>query len=206
MNKLNFEWDGDVISYDIPTSWDDVSVYQAALLKDIKKFEDFETEYEWFVEILTTLNPDIDEDHAYGLDEEQYLTVIGWLNFTTIQPQGKVVESIMVGEDEYFLKTDFNKLTNAEVISIKMIEKKHSKHLHYALPEMLCVLLRQKKENGKLESFRSSFMERAESFKHIKITDVIRLFDFFASGKSQLLSSSQDSSQENRTQESEADI
>jgi hypothetical protein len=51
------------------------------------------------------------------------------------------------------------------------------------MAKLLCIFLRKKKENGKLESFKNSFMEREELFENVMISDVNNLFLFFLDGK-----------------------
>src|SRR5690606_2752505 len=78
-------------------------------------------------------------------------------------------------------KKDFDSLNMGEMISINLVMDENKGDITKALPRMMCILLR-KKVNGELESFRNSFMDRAEMFKDVIITDISNLLAFFLDG------------------------
>ena len=51
------------------------------------------------------------------------------------------------------------------------------------MPQLLCIFLRKKKENGQLEKYKTSFMNRVEIFKKIKIDEINHIFNFFLTGR-----------------------
>jgi hypothetical protein len=89
----------------------------------------------------------------------------------------------VVDGEEYFLYTEFNKYTAGEIISIETILQSVNKEIYKVMPELLCIFLRKKKENGKLEKYKTSFMERRDKFKDIKIDEINHLFTFFQIGR-----------------------
>lgn len=190
MTKLNLELDGEVMVFEIPSSWEEVNVQQFA---DIFKLDKLSmTEIEMSVAVVKIFTG-IDEDTLYMMSPENFAEVARTIEFTSDDVVGTKKESIMVGEDEYFIKKDFDKLTMGEMISLELlIEKSDNKVIKY-FPEMLCIFLRQKKDNGHLESFKKSFMDRADSFKGISIADVNDLFLFFSDGGSSLERNTKDS-------------
>ncbi len=189
MNRLVIEFDGEELNIDVPTSWDEVTVEKAAIHSSIKVHSGMTT-YDYFKEVMSVMSEiegtyDADKDEVIGsLSADEYEACDKWLEFLKENSIGEDKESIMVEGEEFFIKNDFNKLGNAEIISLNMIQEKHKSNLNYAIPELLCIFLRKKKANGKLETFRSSFMERAPMFKNVIVTDVNRLFLFFLNGKS----------------------
>ena len=91
------------------------------------------------------------------------------------------VESIVIGEDEYFLQLDFNKFTTGEIITIEMILKKADNNIYQVMSELLCVFLR-KKNGDKLEKFKTKMLERKELFDNIPISKIYHIFNFFLAG------------------------
>ena len=178
---LNLEIDGEEKSYEIPTSWSEVTVGQAADIQNIS-VENL-TIIEKIVKILTILTPGISEDDIMLMSPEQFNQISEQLTFISNEIQGEPVNFLTIGGEEYFVKKDFTKLTMGEIISVDTIMKQTDNDITRALPKMLCIFLRKKKENGELESFKSSFMQREEMFKGVIITDVAKLFDFFLNGE-----------------------
>lgn len=172
--------DGEEKSYNIPNSWSEVSVGQAMHLQHMAEFTG--TDIERVVKILTIFCPDIDIDDIYAMTPEQFNQIVEMIGFVGTPVEGELVDSLMIGDEEYFLKKDFTQLTMGEVISIDMITNEANGDISKVLPKLLCVFLRKKKENGKLESFKASFMDRAEMFESVKIADVNNIFSFFTAG------------------------
>jgi hypothetical protein len=51
------------------------------------------------------------------------------------------------------------------------------------MPQLLCIFLRKKKENGNLEKYKTTFMQRTEKFKTIKVDEINHIFSFFLTGR-----------------------
>ena len=61
--------------------------------------------------------------------------------------------------------------------------KQYENNIAPAMAKLLCIFLRKKKENGSLETFKNSFMEREILFEEVIISDVNDLFLFFLDGE-----------------------
>jgi hypothetical protein len=178
---LNLEIDGIATKYEIPTSWNEVTVGQAADIQNISV--DNLTIIERVVKILTILVPSISEDDIFLMSPEQFNEVAEQLSFISTEVGGEPAEFVEVEGEKYYLKKDFTKLTMGEIISVDTIMKQTNHDMSKAISKMLCIFLRKKKENGELESFKNSFMEREALFRNVIITDVSNLFSFFLNGE-----------------------
>ena len=69
-----------------------------------------------------------------------------------------------------------------EVISLELIMKEADGNLFKMMDKLLCIFLRKKKNNGKLETFKPEMMSRAELFKKAPISKVYNVFSFFLIG------------------------
>jgi hypothetical protein len=183
MIKLELTVDETTKSYSIPTSWNEVTVLQAQELFNIKA-ED-KTPIEIGIEVLWILGC-IPSDFIYAMSPEQFTELMEAIKFTNEEVEPSQVESIKIGEDEYFLKNDLNKLTMGELITIETLVKQAGDNYVNAMSKLLCVFLRKKLSNGELETFKNSFMEREAMFNECKITDVNSIFLFFSSGENEL--------------------
>lgn len=179
--NLEIEIDGDVKEFVIPQSWNEVSVGQTTKLALLQR--DGVNNLELMVKILSILAK-MDEDIVYMMQQEDFVKVIEAINFTNQEIKGELKDCVNIEGEDYYLKKDFDKLTMGEIISIETIIKQHNNNVQLALPQLLCIFLRKKKENGNLESFKNSFMQRQELFEGLTITDVNDIFVFFLDGRS----------------------
>ena len=180
MVKLNLDIDDVEMTFEIPSEWDDVTVEQFQQLKSIN-----ESQYnllELNVLYLSILAK-IDKDFVYMMDSESFKKITDVLSFLNTEIQTEPAENIVVDGVEYWLKKDFNQLTMGESVSFEAILEQNDGDLERCIDKLLCIFLRKRKENGKLEAFKNDFLERSEVFKTIKITDVYNLFVFFLNGK-----------------------
>lgn len=178
--NLEIEIDGDVKTFNVPENWSEVTVGKTTEIATISK--DTMNNLELMVRILSILS-NMDEEIIYMMEQDDFLNIIETLKFTNEEIKGELKEFITIDGEDYYLKKDFNKLTLGEIISIETIVKQYDNNIQLALPKLLCIFLRKKKENGKLESFKNSHMEREELFKNAIITDVNDIFVFFFDGK-----------------------
>ena len=180
MIKLNLEIDGEEKVYDIPTNWDDITVGKFI---EIVKLN--EINYKWdlnkimeMMGILTT----IPKDDVELLPVESFMEIQDKFSFLKTDVDKKMKNSIVINNEEYFVKNDFNDLTLGESITIETLIKQVDNPV-YILDQFLCLLLRRKK-NGKLESFKTTFLtDRIDLFRKIPITDVYQNIIFFLSGE-----------------------
>ena len=68
-----------------------------------------------------------------------------------------------------------------EVISIETLIGSTDNFIK-VMDKLLCVFLRKKKENGKLEIFKNNMMERDVMFRQLPVSQVINIFSFFLDG------------------------
>lgn len=180
MTELNIELDDVLTTFSIPTAWDEVTVKQYQQVMDVNLSG--MTDIDIVVARLSILG-DIDKELLYLMPVEAFNEVVELLKFTTQPITTEMKDSIQVGGIEYHLKKDFNNLIISEITAIEMIIKDAGGNFDKCIDKLLCVYLRQKKDNGKLEAFRSSFMKRQYEFQTIMISDVYQMFLFFSSGK-----------------------
>lgn len=180
MVTLNLEIDDEQMTFHIPSEWKDVDVETFAKLYGFERKD--MTQMELDVAIVNILTG-IEEDIIWQMRPEQWNKVMDIIDFANKDVVGEEVESIMVGEEEYFLYKDYEKFNLGEIASIKLLASKATDgNLASVFPQLLCIFLRKKKENGKLEGFKNEFMDRAESFKSVSILYVNNLMLFFSDG------------------------
>lgn len=185
--KINI--DGEENNFLIPEGWNEVTVDQSARLYSLDR--ENKNEIELMVEVLNIFSS-IDEEIIYMLTPDQFNTLVESIKFINDEIKSDLAESIKIGDEEFFLKKDFSALTMGEIISIETIMKQYGENLPGAMAKLLCIFLRKKKENGNLESFKNSFMEREVMFKDVIITDVNNIFLFFLDGNNSLDNSTKD--------------
>ncbi len=189
MVKINLNIDGKEQEFNIPEGWTEVTVEQSMALYAMNR-ED-KTDIELVVEVISILSK-MDEEFLYMMTPDDFNKLVNVVKFTNDEVKGELADSVMIGDEEYFLKKDFNLLTMGEIISIESIMKQHNNNHSAATLKLLCIFLR-KKIDGELESFRNTFMQREELFKELIITDVNNLFLFFLDGKDLLESNMKES-------------
>ncbi|MCP4761449.1 MAG: hypothetical protein GY870_06680 [archaeon] len=180
MINLEIEIDGEVKEFKVPQGWNEVTVKQTSKIASIDRGGI--NNLELMIEILSILG-NVDKEICYMMQQEDFINIIETLKFTNEEIKSELKDSIVLGGEEYLLKKDFDKLTMGEIISIETIIKEYDNNIQLALPKLLCIFLRKKLENGKLESFKNDFMEREELFGEAIITDVNDIFLFFLDGK-----------------------
>lgn len=180
MIEINIELDDEVKQYQFPTDWSEVSVEQFGKLYSIDK--NLHSGMFFMFEVLHQLTG-IDRDIIEQIDYESFTELVKNLKFVYEPIQEKKLESVIVEDEEYFLYSEFNKFTAGEIISIETILQSSNGDFVKVMPQLLCIFLRKKKENGKLENYKTSFMERVEKFKHIKIDEINHIFSFFLTGR-----------------------
>lgn len=202
MINLIIELDGEEHNFNVPTGWNEVTVKTAAALSAVKKTN--RTDIEVMVDIISLL-ANIDGELIYMLTSEQFNEVVEIVKFTTEEIKGEMADSVIINDEEYFLKKDFSQLTMGEIISIDTIIAQNENNIAPAMAKLLCIFLRKKKENGNIESFKNSFMERESLFEQVIISDVHNLFLFFSDGRNSSQSNMKDYSESQNQKPSEID-
>ncbi len=179
MKRIELNIDGEETTFNMSESWNEVTVDQASKLFAIDRTT--KNELELVVTIVSILSK-VDEDILYMMTQEQFLELSSLISFTNEEVVSDMAEVIVIDDTEYFLKKDFEVLTLGEIISIETIMKQSQNNLGESMSKLLCIFLRKKKANGKLESFKNDFMERETIFNQAIITDVNNIFLFFSDG------------------------
>jgi hypothetical protein len=89
------------------------------------------------------------------------------------------IEFIEINDEKYYLYSDYEKLTTGEIISLDTILESNKNNVNKCLSDILCIFLRKKKENGKLEKFTTTLFERKDMFSKLPINKVYHLIIFF---------------------------
>ena len=179
MIEVKIETDDELLTYKFPENWDEVTVEKFCNVYK-NNYENY-TEFESSMILLSTLSG-IQRDIIEMMDLDDFKMLLDKLKFIKDEVIKTDVESIKVGEDEYYLHSDFNKFTTGEIITIEMILKKADNNLFKVMSELLCVFLRKKNNNGKLEKFKTSMLERKEIFDNIPVSQIYHIFNFFLAG------------------------
>ena len=178
MKKIELNIDEEIKEFNLPEKWEEVSVGKAQKLYAVTETNPI-LKIIGIVSILT----DIDVDTLMLMDQSEFMRLSEQIQFTSTEVKGELKDSVMVDEVEYFLKKDFETLTLGEVISIDTIMEQCDNDLSKAMTKLLCVFLKRKKENGKLEAFHNDHMDREKEFSNIPITDINDIFFFFSGGE-----------------------
>lgn len=178
MITINLEIDDEIKSFDLPENWDEVTVEQFVKILSINR------EGLVLYEIATqTINcfTDINVEHLEMMDYKDYIKITEVLKFTEKDVVPVTVEYVELNGEKYYLKTDFSQLTMGEVISIETLVGSTDNFIK-VIDKLLCIFLRKKKENGKLEVFKNDMMDRNVMFKQLPISQVLNVFSFFLDG------------------------
>lgn len=180
MIQINVEVDEVLKEYFFPTSWSEVTVEQFSNLYSIDKekytgmFHTFEVIHQ-----LTGIEREVIEMMEY----HDFVQLVKSLQFVFEPVEDKRNESVIVDGEEYFVYSEFNKYTAGEIISLELIINSSNGEFVKVMPQLLCIFLRKKKENGQLEKYKTSFMNRIDKFKNIKIDEINHIFNFFLTGR-----------------------
>jgi hypothetical protein len=180
MIEINIELDDEVKQYQFPTSWSEVTIDQFGKLYSIDK-EIHKGAFYTF-ELLHQLTG-IDREVIEQIDYDSFTELVKNLAFVYQPIEEKKNQSVIVDGEEYFLYTEFNKYTAGEIISIETILQSSNNDIMKVMPQLLCIFLRKKKENGNLEKYKTTFMQRTEKFKTIKVDEINHIFSFFLTGR-----------------------
>jgi hypothetical protein len=186
MIKLNLELDDQQYEMEIPESWDEVNVKHFCKIMELKDNVKNLTNIATSVKIVNIIT-DIEEEILWMMGSEDFTKLVEALSFIAEEIKAPLKESLIIEGEEYYIKSDFNDLTMGEIITLEQLMDENDGNLFRAMDVLLTIFLRKKKANGKLETFKVSFIdERKELFQKIRITDVHSLFFSFITGKEEL--------------------
>lgn len=193
MITLKLDIDDEIKEYNIPENWNDVTVSTYVKLLNLKT--EGLNRFQQDAVVIGALCGMEDEDF-YMIPEDEYYKIMKSVEFIKneeIDMEPK--DSVFIGTDEYFIKKDFDRLNQGEVISIQVITEKYEGRYDLAMVDLLPLFIRKKKENGKLETYKPSIAEERKQMlgDNISIADVYKLFFCFSDGKTSSISNIKDS-------------
>ena len=144
----------------------------------------------------------VKQDIIEMMDIEDFKMLLGKLQFMQEEVKRAEDETIIINGEEYFLYTDFSKYTTGEIITIELLLEQGGNNVIGVMSELLCVFLRKKTAKGKIEKFKTSFMERQWDFNKLPISKIYHIFNFFLDGKNSSINNIKDymPNQENQNQ------
>jgi hypothetical protein len=189
MIEVKIETDEELMTYEFPGSWDEVTVKQFCDIytHNFENYNEFESSI-----VLLSIISGIERDIIEMMDVDDFKMLLDKLKFIRDEVVKIEVDSIKIGEDEYFLQMDFDRFTTGEIITIELILEKANNNLFKVISELLCVFLRKKTVSGKLEKFKTSMLERKTMFESVKIAEIYHIFSFFLTGKNLLTNNTRD--------------
>lgn len=190
--------------YECPESWSEVTLKQyLQMVKVAQVFEDYKSELEWTLDSISALT-DIPRKDLESLKTDSYVKLVDKLKWISETPTGADLEPIVINNVTYVFPKDLNQITMGESISIDLAIKSSDNRADSFI-NMLPILLRPGKqvenmETGEIEWQQQEFeTQNLEARKklfldNIKVSQVIKLQDFFLNGENQSLITTQDSS------------
>lgn len=180
MKSLVIDIDDNRQVFDVPECWDEVSIQMYRRVSKVDK-ELNPTTYR-IESIASLLGIDVEIVRMMSSsDFKQIEDTLSFLFDTEISKERN--ESIEINGETYWCYNDFKSLTMGEEETINILIEKSKGDLITVYNEILCILLRKKKDNGKLETFKSEMMNRAEMFDNISINKIFGLMFFFSNSK-----------------------
>lgn len=194
MIEVNIDLEGIKQTYKVPEKWDEVTVDK---FTNVYKFKNpNNNELLGAVNLISALS-DIDSFILLQMDIDDFKELASKITFITEEVPQSDVDFIEIEEEKYYLYTDFNRLTTGEIITIETLLDSVDFDIHKIIPDLLCLFLRKKDENGKYEKFTTDMLKRKEIFKQLPITQVYHVFGFFSLGVNTLPNNMKDSTRNN---------
>jgi hypothetical protein len=180
MTTVNIELEEGVKTFELPTSWDEVTVGQFMKIYELQL--DKENELMGTLKLISALSG-IESDILLMMDVDDFKQIATEILFITTPLEKNDSDYVEINGDKFYLYRDFNKLTTGEVITIEMIIDGAKNNINSVMPDLLCLFLRKKKEDGTFEKFTTDLMNRKEMFMNVPVNKIYHIFDFFFHGK-----------------------
>jgi hypothetical protein len=179
MIEVNIELEGTNTTYNVPENWDEVTVRKFMNVYTHKNPNS--NELMGAVNLISALS-DIDTDVLLQMDIDDFKNLATKISFITQEVPRQDVDYIELGDDKYYLYTEFNKLTTGEVITIETLLESVQFDVHKIMPDLLCLFLRKKDSEGRYEKFTTEMLKRKDMFLELSITKIYHVFGFFSVG------------------------
>jgi hypothetical protein len=193
MRKIEFETDDEVYSFDIPENWKEVTVEQFCKIIVVQEMAE-DNPILASVKMITAIT-NIPEDILMMTSLDDIKTISECFDFLSTEIETNDVDQVEIEGEIYFIKKDFNDLNMGEVITIETIIEQTNDNMFKAFDQLLCIFLRKKKENGKLETFQTEHLLRADIFKKVPVADIYQTLVFFSNGSPLLGNNMKESSE-----------
>jgi hypothetical protein len=181
MRKIEFETDDEVYSFDIPENWKEVTVEQFCKIMEAQEVAESKNQIMASVKMITAIT-NIPENILMMTNVDEIKKISECLDFLDTELESTESDQVEVDGETYYIKKDFNDLNMGEVITIETIIEQTNNNMFKAFDQLLCIFLRKKKENGKLETFQTEHLLRADIFKKVAVADIYQTLVFFSSG------------------------
>lgn len=185
MVKVSIDYNGTKIEKELPESWKEVTVGQ---LMDISNIDmsDCEVMGEQLVKIVAYLM-NVDEEVIDDIPVKQFTEITEVIKFIAqnVLPE-EFADYVEIDGEKYYLRKNFNDIRTRETIMISTLTlDKEGNNIPplQVLDKLLCFFLLKKDEDGNLEKFHKSFIERAQQFRNLPVEDVVGVVTFFFDGK-----------------------
>jgi len=189
MIEVKINMDGNETIYSFPENWDEVTVRQFAEL--YKTSNPNNNDLLGAVNIISSL-AGIQQDVLLQMDIKDFKELSNKLTFITEEIPKTEVEYLELNGDRYYLYTEFNKYTTGEVITIETLMEGAQNDINKIIPEILCLFLRKKDENGNFEKFTTDMLRRKELFMDVPVSNIYHLFLFFSTGSNTSINNTKD--------------
>lgn len=182
--EIELKLDGELRSVFIPENWNQIRLHHYMKLTSINKLE-YNIQLEKDIAVIAAFIGISTEDLEM-IDIETYNQISESLQFLLEVPEDQPLKDhIKIGEENYYLKKDFEKLTLGERISIDTILMDGGVEENF--DKMLTLFLKKKNENGELETYRTQHMNRVDLFRaEVNFMDVKNILLFFSTGTTSL--------------------
>jgi hypothetical protein len=194
--EISIKINGQEKEVHIPENWSEVKLGHYMDLTKINKKE-FNTQLERDIAVMAAFLG-ISEEELELLDLDVYNQMIEGIQFLLTPPKDlPIKDHIKINGEDWWIKKDFDKLTVGERISIDTILMNGGVEENF--DKMLTLFLKKRDENGELETYRTSHMNRVELFrKEVNFMDVKNIMLFFSTGISLSESPTKESSVKKR--------
>jgi len=183
MIKLNLVLDEEEFNLEMPEKWEEVNVEQFCQIMEIQERVKDLTKISSAVELISAITK-IPKNIIWLMTPEDFAKLTNALAFVNTEIEAPLKKSIMIDDEEYFVKSNFEELTMGEIITIEQLVEQTNNNLFKTMDKLLTIFLRKKKASGKLESFDINFIaDRSEKFRMISVVDIYQLFFSFSDGK-----------------------
>jgi hypothetical protein len=179
--------DGEKRIIEIPLTLDELKLEHYMKLSEVNR-KQWDLELERDLEVIGAFLG-LDRWDLEVIDIETFNEIIEDLRFLNEQPEDLdnrgLKDYIEIDGEKWWIKKDFEKMTLGEKISVETLVKQNGGDYEGILDKLLTLFLKKRMNDGELETFRTSHLERADIFrKGVKFLDVRNILVFFSDVRS----------------------